>query len=448
MKLYDKELSSFMEEGRQISLFSIALPKHLELLLSYAITTVSTLILSGYSETATAAVGVANTFFLLCLQLTHMISLGVSIVMSAELGRKNRERAGRIAGTGFFLAILICVIFLLLSCFATEHIIKSFSLDAQTHPIAVSYLRIRLATTIIPVLQSYISTLLICNGFAIISTATNIASAIANALLCFFFLYSPSVPAFFSGTDGVAYAAVLSQVLPLIASILFLWRLRCPFRFRFCLPEVTRILRIGCPAGMTTFSFSLASFLTTGFISGLGNAAINAKTYAQTIMQFTPFSLAFGQATGVLVGRLRGQKDFLRIRALYRQNLRFTTLGNLLLSLIAFVLHRPLLSLFTTDETTLLLGGTILGIDVLLEVARAINHISENTLNANGDTVCCFLTSVLCCWGCSVLLGYIFAVTLGWGLTGLWIAYTANEAFKAIAYIIRFKSGRWQSKRI
>ena len=42
----------------------------------------------------------------------------------------------------------------------------------------------------------------------------------------------------------------------------------------------------------------------------------------------------------------------------------------------------------------------------------------------------------------------LLAVVLGWGLPGIWVAAILDEAFKATAYLLHWKSGKWQSARV
>ena len=87
-------------------------------------------------------------------------------------------------------------------------------------------------------------------------------------------------------------------------------------------------------------------------------------------------------------------------------------------------------------------------IDIPLEIARGINNISENSLNPNGDVKSTLVTSVIASWAFSVLLGYILCSTFGLDLVGLWIGFLCNEGFKAVVYILRWRSNKWQKTKI
>ena len=87
-------------------------------------------------------------------------------------------------------------------------------------------------------------------------------------------------------------------------------------------------------------------------------------------------------------------------------------------------------------------GGFLL-VDIAVEGFRAVNHVSESSLNANKDVFTTLLASTVSCWLGSVLLSYVLGIRLGLGLLGCWIAFASDEGIKAVIYIIRWKSGRW-----
>ena len=51
-------------------------------------------------------------------------------------------------------------------------------------------------------------------------------------------------------------------------------------------------------------------------------------------------------------------------------------------------------------------------------------------------------------WLLSVLGSYLLAVVCGMGIYGLWIALAADECFRGVLMLIRWKSGKWRDKAI
>ena len=47
-------------------------------------------------------------------------------------------------------------------------------------------------------------------------------------------------------------------------------------------------------------------------------------------------------------------------------------------------------------------------------------------------------------WFIAVGLGWLLGVHFGMGLVGLWIGMAADECFRGILFVFRFRAGRWQ----
>lgn len=137
-----------------------------------------------------------------------------------------------------------------------------------------------------------------------------------------------------------------------------------------------------------------------------------------------------------------------KIKTLFRQNLTIAVCSNLLLSCALFTFRKSIIGIFTDNEMVLDMATAVLLIDIAVEVARAINHITEQALNANADVKMTFFASVVSCWIFSVLFSYIFGIMLNMGLLGCWIAFALDEIFKATLYLIRWKNGKWQKTKV
>lgn len=445
---YDKSIASFDNNGKKVSLKTLTIPKFFELIFVQIIGTVNTIMLSGYSENAVAASGVAESLISVATAIIQMIVTGTVIVMGVELGKDNKKSAAKIAGSGLSAVAAISVIIGLGVTLFSRQLMFFMNTQDAVKEIAVGYLRIKTTFLVVTATMNFFSSLLICNGYAACSLAVGAVGNLLNILFGYIILYS-DIYFPISGANGVAVGGIAAQFLATLLGIFFCINKKCTFSPSFSFSKIWRIIRVGVPAGMAGFSFCIASFVTTGLITQLGVVAVNTKIYVSNIVFYTSrISQAVAQANGIIMGRYRGKEMYDKIRRLYWQNLRVSVLFNGFLSLMVLILHKKLLTLFTSSEQIINSAWLLFAIDLIVEISRAVNHISENSLNANGDAAICFVTSVASCWIFSVLFGYIFSVVLGMGIAGIWIAYASDETFKAIIYLIRWKSGKWQGKKV
>ncbi|MBR7149773.1 MAG: MATE family efflux transporter, partial [Oscillospiraceae bacterium] len=70
-------------------------------------------------------------------------------------------------------------------------------------------------------------------------------------------------------------------------------------------------------------------------------------------------------------------------------------------------------------------------------------------LRAAGDAGYTMLASVGSMWLVRVLFAYIFGIVMGYGLAGIWFAHSVLDwIVRSVLYYYRYRSGRWQLKRI
>lgn len=446
--LYDKSISTICENGKRLTLIGLTIPLLLEGIFGLLYGTVNTVILSGYSDMAVSATGVAQSISTLTNTVLNMVSKGTVILASVAMGAGDSKRVRSIAGTGMFL-MLSCSMLLatVLVAFSNE-IMQLMGLSGQLHGMAVSYLRTIGIILPITAMFSYVNNLLICYGYSKVTMLCGLFSNVLNVFLCWFALYSNvSLP--ITGVVAVAVCTGIAQTMALAIMTFFFLRKRCMFRFAFLKEEALQIIKFGAPAGMSLISYSLSTTITTSFIAGLGVVAINTKIYLISILNYTnKISFSLGNAGGILIGRHRGAGRFDCIRRLYRQNIRIAIICNMLVSMAVLIFHRQLLSIFTDDPNIIAASGLLVLIDFAVEIPRAINHISEYAFNATGEVYTPLITATTSAWFCNVLMSYIFVVVLDWSLIGVWLAMIIDELFKAVVYLRRWRVGKWQGIRL
>ena len=80
IKLYDRSISTFHENGKTIGLIGLTVPLLLENLFVLLYGTVSTLILSGYADAAVSAAGVAQQVVNIGVAAWSMVGKGTGII--------------------------------------------------------------------------------------------------------------------------------------------------------------------------------------------------------------------------------------------------------------------------------------------------------------------------------------------------------------------------------
>jgi len=256
------------------------------------------------------------------------------------------------------------------------------------------------------------------------------------------------------GVAGAGLATSISEWIyfAAVAYVFLLPSIKARFNTQFHPPnfeEIKRLWNTGIPIGgqWTIEMLSFAVFTT--LVARMGAAPMAAS---QAFIQL--LSLSFMQAVGIsiatttLVGRYigAGQPDFVA------KSLRSSMmLGSLLAAFIAalFVLiPTTLLGIFSSDPRVLIYGGPLLVVGAFYQFFDAIAIVSDGALRGAGDTRWPFAARCLISWLVFLPLAYVFAVPVGWGLTGAWVGGLVSIVVLMLFLVFRFRSGAWRRIRI
>lgn len=435
-----------------MTLTKVFLPFFLEMFLMNFMGTVNTFMLSYFSDTAVAAVGAASQFSGMIQTFYTVIGTGASIVISHYLGAGKKEQTSDAVlcslVLGGFLSLFVS---LLISSLALP-CMRLMNIEGEILENAVDYFSICMRFSFLGALFSIISSVFKSYGFPRISVGVSLGMNVLNALLNYLVIFQPvSFP--LKGVSGIAWCNNFSRAAALACMILLLLRLPLGLNFAHVtwksFSKIKAILGVGIPGGISTMSYNISQTVTTSIIALVGMSAISTKIYVSNLVFYVyVLGMSLGLSTALLIGWLCGAGKYEQAYRLNLQNLKVTLLLNASLSILLFLLGRPLLSLFTRDPIILKAGTTLLFFDIFVEIFRGFNHIEENSLRGAGDVVFPMVVSVCSCWVMSVLFSYILGVRLGLGLTGCWIAFAMDEAFRGINYFFRWKSKKWMKRTL
>lgn len=255
------------------------------------------------------------------------------------------------------------------------------------------------------------------------------------------------------GVEGAAMSTSFSRGVAMCLLIFILFRKNLTFPPAFLWPfpfgVLRKMLSIGLPSGGEQLSYSLSQVVITYFVNMLGNEALAARTYAVNIVTFSyVFAMSVGQGGGICIGHLIGKGRKNAALLLGRYCIRITLMISFSVALLSALLGKSVMGLLSDNPEVVSLTALILCIDVVLELGRAVNILCVNFLRATGDAVYPFIIGLIFMWGVATVGGYVLGVTLGFGLVGMWIAFTMDESIRAALFWRRWQSRRWMGKSL
>jgi MATE family multidrug resistance protein len=255
------------------------------------------------------------------------------------------------------------------------------------------------------------------------------------------------------GVAGAAFATVLANLVVAVVSAWLLWRPKVHRRYdtrrarRSSLADLRRVLATGLPMGLGDF-IEISSFAAFfALIGRLGTEILAANNIALQFMSISfTVGIAVAQASSSLVAQYLGAQDPQNAE---RVGYRATLMAMVLLGIAGLsYLIAPafLMSLYSDDIRVIEAGVAILRLVALYQVFNAAAFVLGGSLNGAGDTTYTMLMRLFMAWGIFLPLAYVLIFPLEGGIRGAWASAMVYLAGLALAYLLRFRSGRWKTK--
>lgn len=254
------------------------------------------------------------------------------------------------------------------------------------------------------------------------------------------------------GVRGVALASLLAYLVGL-ALLVYLVHGRLGIRFRIPaaaarVRAVLRpILRIGVPAALEPFSYTMQSFVVSVLIIALGVQSMAANTYMQRLI-FLDMSVTWSltAAGQIVMSHLLGAGRLDAVRRTYWRVLGISASFAFVNMALFLLFHDAVLGIFTGDPAIKRLGFWLLVTSVLCEPIRAANILGGVALKTVGDGRFSLVVSVAFMWG--IIPVIMLSSALGWGVVGLYCVLLVDETVRAAINVVRWARGSWEGKAV
>lgn len=434
-------------------LMTLAAPMFGELLLNILVNNMDTLMLSHYSETGVGAVGNSNQIMFFLILMFNIIATATSVVVAQYLGAKQYEKMNTIYSLAFIVNFVAGIVLSGIFVACKGPIMELINVPANMRPEAAVYINIVGGTLVFQACYNVMLQILRCNGHAKIGMYISIAINMINIVGNYMFLYGP-LKHLEMGVAGVAISTAVARFVALVSAIVFFYVKKIgKMSFSSIRPfpgnMLKEMIKIGLPSAGENMSYNLYQIVLLSFINSMGEDAVNAKVYSQSLISFAMvFSNASAMATQIITGHLvgAGKEDaaYKRVFATLKVSLPITV-G---LATINWVLSPYTLKLFTANEGIVKMGSFIMLVDIVIEIGRCLNMTFVSSLKAAGDYVYPLVVGLITMWGLGATTGYIMGVALSIGVAGVFMGTATDEFIRGLITMNRWRRGKWRGKAI
>ncbi|NLY90897.1 MAG: MATE family efflux transporter [Firmicutes bacterium] len=432
-------------------ILAITIPAFIELVMSTLFGMVDMVMVGRLGPAAITAVGLTNQPFMLLLAVFAAVNIGTTTLVAWKIGAGEPEEARGVTRQTLVLALLMGTVMSGFGVLVAPLIVRFMGAGPDTFADAKVYFQIVAAGLVFQVINLGITAALRGAGETKIPMLYNVGSNLFNVFGNYVLIYGKlGFPKW--GVAGAAVSTSFSRFLGCLAGLYVLYfsrrtLLRISLRgdYRLHRPTVARIFNIGIPAALEQFVVQGGLMLFAKTVSGLGTMNFAAHQIGLNIsgLSFAP-SQAFSVASTTLVGQSLGADKVDQAERNAHVVHKIALIVAFLNALLFIFFSHPLARLYTSDQTVATKAGTILKILALSLPGQSTQLSLAGALRGAGDTMYPLFASATGIWIFRVVVAYLFAHVLHWGLFGAWVAFVLDQYTRAAMVYFRFRSGKWK----
>jgi Na+-driven multidrug efflux pump len=118
------------------------------------------------------------------------------------------------------------------------------------------------------------------------------------------------------------------------------------------------------------------------------------------------------------------------------------------MGLVFFFGGHWIMGLFTDDLAIIENGAIALKVVALAQPGQAFGMVLAGSLRGAGDTGYPMLSTGAAMWFVRLPIAWLFGITLGFGLGGVYFGWVADTLVVAGLNWARYRTGRWQQRKV
>ena len=338
----------------------LAVPTIVSMMVSALYNTADTFFVSMLGTSATGAVGIVFSIMAIIQAIGFTIGMGAGNILSRQLGAKEDEEATVTASSGFFLALLLSVVLLIIGTVFRKELMQLLGATDTILPYAEDYAAYIFYGCPAMCCSFVLNNYLRAEGKAFFSMLGLTAGGVLNIVLDPIFIFT-----FGFGTAGAAMATALSQLISFLILLSFFLRGKSSVRIQISkvsgkMMVYINIIRIGLPTLMRQGLASIASIALNVSAAAFGDAAVAAMSISGRVNMFA-FSamLGFGQGFQPVSSFNYGAKRYDRVRKATVFTAAVGTAIMLSLAVICLVFAPQIIAIFRKDDPDVMRIGVM-----------------------------------------------------------------------------------------
>lgn len=390
------------------------------------------------ASSALAAVGSNGPVVNLIVTLFMGLGVGINVVVASCIGRRDDDGIRRAVATTGVLALLCGLAMMLLGLVFSRPLLELLGTPEDVLDGASTYLRIVFLGLPFMMIYNFGAAVLRSVGDTSRPFFILIAGGAVNVALDIVL-----VSVFDMAVAGVAIATSVGMALNAVLIVVLLMREKSairlePRKIRLYRRELSKIVRIGLPAGLQGLVFSLSNVFILSAINSFGSAASAGSAAALNYELYCYYLVvAFVQATVAFTSQNYAAGNTDRCRRIYRLNMALAMLTCGIMNLLVVWQKGFFIGLFTSDPAVVPFAYTRLTMVLLFQFVAGSYEISGGAMRALGYSMTPTVVTIL--GTCLFRLLWVWALpVLGGGFDTLMAVYPITWVITGVSVVAAY----------
>lgn len=404
------------------------------------------------STEAVAAAGVVGFLMWIASSLALIPRVGLSVLTAQFYGNKQVEDVKLTINNGFWMGILIGLIYGLLLIIFREPLINFYQLEAIVNQLAIEYLVVIAAGMVLffinPVLSGAYNALGNSRTPFRINAIGLLANIVGDPILIFGLGPFPAM-----GIRGAAIATVFSQLIVFLCFILVIYRSHDIlyhsklWLIKFDSYLFKNIFVLGFPVALQSSIHALISIILNRYVAIYGAVAVAVTSIGSNIESISWMTTeGFASAITAMTAQNYGGRRYPRLISIYYSSLSAVATIGFFATLVLIVFRYDLFQLFLPgDAAAVQLGAVYLYIFGLSQLFMCVEIGLTGFLNGISDTRTPALINTLLNL-LRIPMALLFMTRFN--VAGIWIAMSLSSVFKGIILYVLSRVRLQKIKRL
>ena len=426
--------STFQQHYTPLKLLKFAAPSIIMMLFMSLYTIIDGIFISRFvGSNALSSLNIVFPVINIVIAIATMLATGGNALISKYLGEGKTEKARSCLTEFVVIGFITSMIIVILSLLFVTPISRFLGATDILLADCKTYLSIAISFAPACVLQTLFQSYLVTAEHPGFGLALTIIAGISNAVLDYVLIVPCDL-----GIAGAALATGIGQSIPAVAGLFyFIFSKKALHfsRFSFHIRELGQACYNGSSEMVSQLASAVMKFLFNMVLLRLagesGVAAITIILYGEFL--FNAFYLGFSIGISPVVGFQYGAQNREQLQTIYRISFRFVLLTSVILTILAAILARPIVTIFTSEPDTFRLASRGFQIFAFGFLFSGFNIVSSGFFTALSNGKVSALISF-----CRTLLFTVLALLIlpnVLGITGAWIAIPVAEILTLIISI-------------